>query len=103
MNVQIANLNWNISEIVLVIGYYDSRFKLRKEAIYEQGYRLRYIVVYVILSKKDEIDSTLQIKEIANIEDIKFISFKNTTTKDKVSALYINKIKHNNTLLFVGL
>ena len=78
-------------------GYYDSRFEFRKEVIYEQGYRLRCVVVYMILSKRDKMDSVLQIKEIANMEDIKFILFKNTTTKDKVGTLYINKI--NNTLV----
>ena len=92
--MQFSNLNWYKSEIVSVTGYYDSRFELRKEAIYEQGYRSRCIVVYMILSKRDEIDSILQTKEIANMEDIKFISFKNTTTKDKVSALHINEINN---------
>ena len=93
--------------------------------------------MYIILSKREEIYYVLQVGEIANIDDIKFISFKSTKTEDKARVLHINKvnntpvkfeslcelnvkketiyqgerenlrttlmgIKHNNTLLFVG-
>ena len=51
----------------------------------------------MILSKRDEMNSLLQSKEIVNIEDIKFISFKNITIDNKAGALHLNKV--NNMLV----
>jgi len=38
------------------------------------------------------IDHTLKELEIPGMEDIKYISFKNTSSNDKVGALYLNNM-----------
>ena len=65
---------------------------MQKETVYENGYRLKGIVVYVIQSKREEIDNIMQSFEIPEMKDIKYISFKNTTSDDKVRVLHLNKI-----------
>ena len=54
MNIQFANLDWYLFQIIVDIGYYNKRFELRQENIYENEYRTKGLVVYVIQSKKRE-------------------------------------------------
>ena len=60
--------------------------------MYENRYWSRRLVVYGVLSKREILDNTLQELEILRIEDIKYISFKNTSSNNKVRALYLNNI-----------
>ena len=45
-----------------------------------------------MLSKREILDNILQELEIPGMEDIKYISFKNTFSNDKIGALYLNNM-----------
>ena len=92
--MQFANLDWYMGQIVRIIKYYDKRFELRKETVYENGYKSKGLVLYVIQSKREETENTMQSFEILEIKDIKFISFKHTMSDDKVGVLHLNNMNN---------
>ena len=54
------------------------------------------MVVCTIISKRDEIDGKLQEIDIGNMDDIKYISLKHTSSEDKVESLHINNMNDRN-------
>ena len=54
------------------------------------------MVVCTIISKRDEIDGKLQEIDIRNMDDIKYISLKHTSSEDKVESLHINNMNDRN-------
>ena len=48
-NIKYSNIEWYEKEIANKYSYTKRIFKIKKEFIFEQGYKLKYIVVYAIL------------------------------------------------------
>ena len=94
MNLQFLNLDWYTIQIKVNTNQIDNRFKLRKEYVYENGYKTKAVVVYAVLSKREVLDNKLQELTIPSIEDAKYISFRNTLSNDKVGALYLNNMNN---------
>jgi len=60
--------------------------------VYENGYKSWGLVVYSVLSKREELDNMLIELEISGMEDVKYISFKHTSSNNKVGSLHLSNI-----------
>ena len=54
-----SNLDWYTTQIKAHTNQIDNRFELRKEHVYENGYRIKAVVVYAVLSKREVLDKKL--------------------------------------------
>ena len=62
--------------------------------IYEQGYWSRFLVVYVVDSKKDKIDEKLKSFKLGDGNNSRYISFYNISLDDRLRTLHLNKLNN---------
>ena len=71
----------------------DRVLETKKDFIYEKDYKLQCMTVYTTLSTHEKIDRQLQ--EMKWIDGYtKYISFKNSTPKTRIRALYLNSMNN---------
>lgn len=92
-NVQFANLHWYDHMITKAAKCDKGDIEVRKEYVYEQNKRSKCITVYSIISKRQIVEEYLLRTPIANCKSLKYVSFKHTSTEEKLKALHINDFK----------
>ena len=85
---QFTNLDWYTSKLVSATGYINNRIKIKKNFMYEQDYKSRALTIHVTETKRNEIDKKLQQISIANIDNIKYILFKNVLSNKNSKLTY---------------
>ena len=58
-NIEYANLRYYKELIINELLYKEKIFEIKKERVYEKDYRTTGIVVYSILSNREQIDSDM--------------------------------------------
>ena len=56
---QFANLDWYTSQLIMETGYINNWLEIKKNFTYEQEYKTRALVIYVIETKVDKTDKQL--------------------------------------------
>ena len=62
--------------------------KLRKETIYQNNYKSKVLVIHSILLRAKEVDQQLIILNLWDNKYTRYVSFKETSTKTRLGALY---------------
>ena len=93
-NLHFASKSVYENEIYLWIKRTNKIIKTKKAFIYKRDYKSQCIIVYATLSTYETIDKELQQMKWLD-RHTKYLSFKNSDPKMRLSALYLNSL--NNT------
>jgi len=74
-------------------NFYDDEFELRREFVYEQGYKSKCIVVYATEKKKEYIDFILRSILLQRKDGVRYVSFKGSNKRVRMELLHDNNGK----------
>ena len=92
INYRIA-LTKQYKEYLEIIGDIEEGvIEIKKEWVYQQGYRSKVLVVYSVLSQSEKVDYQLMNNSLQDSDYTKYVSFKNIDPKVQLGMLYSNNL-----------
>ena len=92
INYRIA-LTKQYKEYLEIIGDIEEGvIEIKKEWVYQQGYRSKVLVVYSVLSQSEKVDYQLMNNSLQDSDYTKYVSFKNIDPKVQLGMLYLNNL-----------
>ena len=92
LNTQYTNAQYYKEAVVKAIEINLLYFEIRKETVYKQSYKGYMLVVYPILSKREEIDFKLRSIVVGNRKHGWYESCKGTYLNNRIGYLHLNKM-----------